>query len=67
MDVSDAFEQWKQAIRAYEMVRGGISSFAYFDYYTAHLQAMGALAGRKYAASLNVDESSKRVVVDALR
>jgi LmbE family N-acetylglucosaminyl deacetylase len=67
VDVTDVFEQWKQAIREYEMVRGGISPFAYFDYYTAHLQALGALAGRKYAAALNVDESSKRVVVDALR
>jgi LmbE family N-acetylglucosaminyl deacetylase len=67
VNVSDAFEQWKQAIRAYEMVRGGISPFAYFDYYTAHLQSLGALAGRKYAAALDVDESSKRVVLDALR
>lgn len=67
VDVSDAFDQWQQAIREYEMVRGGISPFAYFDYYTAHLRAMGALAGRKYAAALNVDESSKRVVLDALR
>jgi LmbE family N-acetylglucosaminyl deacetylase len=67
VDVSDVFEQWKQAIREYEMVRGGISPFAYFDYYTAHLQATGALAGRKYAAALNIDESAKHVVVDVLR
>ena len=67
IDVSDSFDQWKQAIREYEMVRGGISSFAYFDYYTSHLREMGALAGRKYAASLDVDESSKRVVIDSLR
>jgi len=66
VDVSDAFDRWSQAIREYEMVRGGISSFAYFDYYTAHLKELGALAGRKYAAALDVDESSKRVVVDAL-
>jgi LmbE family N-acetylglucosaminyl deacetylase len=67
VDVSDVFEQWQRAIREYEMVRGGISPFAYFDYYTAHLREIGALAGRKYAAALNVDESSKRVVLDALR
>lgn len=67
VDVSDAFDQWKQAIREYEMVRGGISPFAYFDYYTSHLQSLGALAGRKYAAALNVDQSSKRIVLDALR
>jgi N-acetylglucosamine malate deacetylase 1 len=67
IDVSDVFDQWKQAIREYEMVRGGISPFAYFDYYTSHLRELGALAGRKYAAALNVDESSRRVVLDALR
>ena len=67
VDVSDAFEQWKQAIHEYEMVRGGITPFAYFDYYTSHLREIGALAGRKYAAALNVDESSKRIVLDALR
>ena len=67
VDVSDAYEQWKQAIREYEMVRGGISPFAYLDYYTAHLRELGALAGRKYAAALNVDESSKHVVADSLR
>jgi len=67
VDVSDAFDQWKRAIREYEMVRGGISPFAYFDYYTSHLQSLGALAGRKYAAALDVDESSKRVVLDGLR
>lgn len=66
VDVSDAYDQWKQAVREYEMVRGGISAFAYFDYYTSHLRELGALAGRKYAAALNVDDSSKRIVLDAL-
>jgi N-acetylglucosamine malate deacetylase 1 len=67
VDVSDVFEQWKQAVREYEMVRGGVSPFAYFDYYTSHLQSLGALVGRKYAAALSVDESARRVVVDSLR
>jgi N-acetylglucosamine malate deacetylase 1 len=67
VDVSDAFEQWKQAIREYQMVRGGVSSFAYFDYYTAHLQALGALSGRKYAVALNIEEYGKRRVLDALQ
>lgn len=67
VDVSDVFEQWKQAVREYEMVRGGVSPFAYFDYYTSHLQSLGALVGHKYAAALAVDESARRVVVDSLR
>jgi len=67
VDVSDAFEQWKEAIRQYQMVRGGVSSFAYFEYYTAHLQAMGALVGKKFAVALDVEEYAKRRVVDSLR
>jgi N-acetylglucosamine malate deacetylase 1 len=67
VDVSDGVEQWKRAIREYEMVRGGISSFAYFDYYTSHLQSLGALAGRKYAVALDVDEPAKKRVLDSLR
>ncbi len=66
VDVSDGIEQWKRAIREYEMVRGGISSFAYFDYYTSHLQSLGALAGRKYAVALDVDESAKKRVLESL-
>jgi LmbE family N-acetylglucosaminyl deacetylase len=67
VDVSDAFEQWKEAIRQYQMVRGGVSSFAYFEYYTSHLQSVGALVGRKFAAALDVEEYAKRRVVDSLR
>jgi LmbE family N-acetylglucosaminyl deacetylase len=67
VDVSDVFDQWKQAIRSYQMVRGGVSPFDYFDYYTAHLKEEGALVGKKYAVSLDVDESSKRRILDSLR
>jgi len=67
VDVSDVAEQWKKAIREYEMVRGGVLPFAYFDYYTAHIQAQGALVGKRYAVALDVDESAKRRVLDSLR
>jgi len=67
IDVSDVFDAWKEAIREYQMVRGGISSFAYFDYYTARLASLGALAGRKYAVALDVEESAKHRVLDSLR
>src|SRR5581483_8519245 len=66
VDVSDVFDQWSKAIREYEMVRGGISPFAYFDYYTSLARMRGALAGHKYAVALAVDESSKKVVLDRL-
>ncbi len=52
IDVTDAFDIWKDAIREYQMVRGGVSSFAYFDYYTV---------------ALDVEESAKHRVLDSLR
>ena len=67
VDVTDAFDTWKDAIREYQMVRGGVSSFAYFDYYTGRLASLGALAGRKYAVALDVEESAKHRVLDSLR
>ena len=67
VDVSDVFDQWKQAIQSYQMVRGGVAPFHYFDYYTAHLKEEGALVGTKYAVSLDVDESSKRRILHSLR
>jgi len=49
------------------MVCGGVLSFAYFDYYTARLASLGALAGRKYAVALDVEESAKHRLLDSLR
>lgn len=67
VDVSDAFATWTRAIREYEMVRGGVSSFAYYDYYTSLETTRGALSGKKYAVAFDTDEQSKRIVLDNLR
>jgi LmbE family N-acetylglucosaminyl deacetylase len=67
VDTSGEFTQWQQAMRAYEFVRGGISTFAYFDYYSSLARMRGALAGREYAVALDVDQPAKKVVVDSLR
>ena len=45
----------------------GVSPFAYFDYYSSHLEEEGALVGRKCAVSLDVDDSAKHLVLDSLR
>lgn len=66
VDVTDVFDQWKKAIREYQLVRGGISPFPYFDFYTSLAQMRGALMGRKVAVAFDVDESSKRVTLDRL-
>ncbi len=67
VDVTGEFEQWQQAVRAYQLVRGGVSTFPYFDYYSSLARVRGALAGRRYAVALDVDQPAKKVVVDSLR
>ena len=67
VDTSGEFAQWQRAVRAYQFVRGGISTFAYFDYYSSLARMRGAVAGREYAVALDVDEPAKKVIVDSMR
>ena len=66
VDVSDSFAVWTKAIREYELVRGGISAFPYYDFYTSLQRSRGALSGKHYAVAFDVDEQSKKVVLDGL-
>lgn len=66
VDVSDVFEQWKKAVREYELVRGGISPFHYFEFYTSLEQMRGALIGKHCAEAFDLDESAKKVVLEKL-
>ena len=66
VDVSEDLARWKAAVSCYEFVRGGISSFAYLDYYEALARVRGAEAGRRFAVALDVDEIAKKRVLDAL-
>lgn len=66
VDVSDSFDGWAKAAREYELVRGGISPFRYYDFYTSLQTMRGALSGKKYAVAFDVEEPSKRLVLDAL-
>ena len=67
VDVSDAGDAWKAAVTKYEFVRGGISTFAYLDYYTALQSLRGAEVRRKRAVAFDVSPYSKRQVIDELR
>jgi LmbE family N-acetylglucosaminyl deacetylase len=67
VDTSDVFEQWKKAVREYQMVRGGVSPFHYFNFYTSLEQMRGALIGKKCAVAMDVDDSAKRVALDSLK
>jgi hypothetical protein len=49
VDTSAGHEQWLRAIQAYELFRGGLSSFPYRRYYEALATIRGAEAGCDYA------------------
>ena len=62
VNVSGSIPQWRDAVTQYEFVRGGISPFAYLDYYTALATVRGAEAHTGQAEAFDIDESGKRRV-----
>jgi N-acetylglucosamine malate deacetylase 1 len=66
INASSGCEQWTKASRAYQMVRGGVSTFHYFDYYTALVHMRGAQMGQSCAQTLEVDEPQKHLTMNSL-
>jgi len=66
VDVTEDLAAWKAAVSCYEFIRGGISAFPYLDYYESLARVRGALAGKRFAVALEVDQLAKRRVLDAL-
>lgn len=66
VDVSGQMEKWRQLVSCYEFVRGGISSFAYLDYYGALATVRGAEAHRAKAVAFDIDPLGKKRVLDAV-
>jgi LmbE family N-acetylglucosaminyl deacetylase len=67
VDTSDARDAWLEAIRSYEFVSGGISSFSYQSYYDALASVRGAEARKTRAVAFDIDESGKKRVLDRLQ
>ena len=66
VDVTGTLEAWRSWITGYEFIKGGISSFAYLDYYTALARVRGALSGTTYAVAFDVDPFEKKRLVAGL-
>ena len=66
IDVSDQIAKWRDVVTSYEFVRGGISSFAYLEYYTALATVRGAEARRKQAVAFDIDPLGKKRVLDSV-
>ena len=52
LDVTEVWEDYLNVLRSHEFIRGGISSFRYFDYYTALGTTRGCLGGFLKAVAL---------------
>jgi LmbE family N-acetylglucosaminyl deacetylase len=66
VDVTGTIPRWREAVSSYEFVRGGISPFAYLDYYTSLATVRGALARKGQAVAFDVDPEGKRIVLSGL-
>jgi N-acetylglucosamine malate deacetylase 1 len=56
----ECFDRWREAASAYELYRGGISSFRYADYYEALATVRGALARFRYANAFMLHPDARR-------
>jgi N-acetylglucosamine malate deacetylase 1 len=66
VDVTGVIPKWREAVTSYEFVRGGISAFAYLDYYTALFTVRGAEARKGQAEAFEIDAIGKRRVLDGV-
>jgi len=65
VDVTGVFEQWQQACREHQLLRGEIS-FDYLHYYTGLAAKRGVEVGVKYAVTVSLPPISRKRRVDLL-
>jgi LmbE family N-acetylglucosaminyl deacetylase len=58
LDVTEIWEQYLEMLKTHELMRGGISTFRYFDYYNALGTTRGCLGGFQKAVALMVPDGS---------
>jgi LmbE family N-acetylglucosaminyl deacetylase len=66
VDVSQDLETWEKSVKQYEFIRGGISSFPYFDYYRSLARVRGAESNFTGAVAFDVDPLGKKQVLQSL-
>jgi N-acetylglucosamine malate deacetylase 1 len=66
IDTSRGHATWLQALRCYELFRGGLSTFPYIRYYEALAVVRGAESGTQHAKAFSVPPEARRTVVPGL-
>jgi N-acetylglucosamine malate deacetylase 1 len=58
LDVTDVWEDYLSVLRSHEFIHGNISSFRYYDYYSALGITRGCLSGKQRAVALMVPDGT---------
>ena len=66
IDTSRGHATWLEALRCYELFRGGLSTFPYVRYYEALAVVRGAESGTQHAKAFSVPPEARRAVVPGL-
>ena len=66
IDTSRGHAAWLEALRCYELFRGGLSTFPYVRYYEALAVVRGAECGTQHAKAFSVPPEARRTVVPGL-
>jgi N-acetylglucosamine malate deacetylase 1 len=66
IDTSRGHDTWLEALRCYELFRGGLATFPYVRYYEALAIVRGAECGTRYAKAFSVPPEARRTVVSGL-
>jgi len=66
VDVSGELVAWERCVKQYEFVRGGISTFPYFDYYQSLARVRGAESGFGAAVAFDIDSIGKKQLLQYL-
>ncbi len=66
IDVAADLETWEKSVKQYEFIRGGISSYPYFDYYKALARVRGAESSLHDAVAFEIDQTGKKQILRTL-
>ncbi len=66
VDVAEDMGTWEKAVKQYEFVRGGISNFPYFKYYSSLASVRGAESGFEAAECFDIESFGKKQMLSSL-
>ena len=64
-DISDTIKDWEKCVKKYQLFRGGISDFPYFDYYKSLFRLRGCEIGVDYACCFDIESIKKKVKINS--